>query len=149
MCLLCISSWLVTGWFKPLYHVDLEIRTSSNIHVNWLSSHLAPTANYWPAAPMLIGWFSYFIYLIIDYIGIHDRQSSLTSGDYLVTFFRTIGIGQFLFVRSIRSFDTKWAPRISRKPFDLESPNFMGASTPTLSIAVPDMTSLFTPGRKL
>ena len=54
-----------------------------------------------------------------------------------------------MFVRSIvRLFDTKSAPRISRKPFDLESPNFMGTSTPILSTARPDMTSLFISGRQ-
>jgi len=45
------------------------------------------------------------------------------------------------------SFDTKFVARISRKPFDLESPNFMGISTPTLSTATPDMTSLSISGR--
>ena len=49
----------------------------------------------------------------------------------------------------VRSFDTKSASRISRKPFDLESPYFMGTSTLTLSTAIPDMTSLSTSGRKL
>ena len=39
-------------------------------------------------------------------------------------------------VRSfVRSFDNKPDPRISRKPFDLESPNFTQTSTPTLSTA--------------
>ena len=37
--------------------------------------------------------------------------------------FRTIGIGLVMFVRS---FGTKSAPRISRKQFGLESPNFTG-----------------------
>ena len=36
------------------------------------------------------------------------------------------GIGDSL--RSVRSFDTKSAPRMSREPFDLESPNFTRTS---------------------
>ena len=55
----------------------------------------------------------------------------------------TIGIGL------VRSFDTKSAPRISRKPVDLESPNFTGTSIPTLSTATPDMTSLSVIAKKL
>ena len=47
----------------------------------------------------------------------------------------------------VRSFDTKSAPRMSRKPFDLESHNFMGTSISTFSIAILDMTSLSTSGR--
>ena len=59
--------------------------------------------------------------------------------------FRTIGIG----FANVRSFDTKPALRISRKPFDLESPNFTRTSTPTLSIFKPDMVLLSTSGWKL
>ena len=51
--------------------------------------------------------------------------------------------------RFVRSFDTKTAPRISRKPFDLESPNFTKTSTLILSTVTLDMTSLFTSSRKL
>ena len=62
--------------------------------------------------------------------------------------FRAIGMG-FGNVRSFdRSFDTKSAPRISRKPFHLESPNFMATATPTLSTATPDLTSLSTSSRQ-
>ena len=42
------------------------------------------------------------------------------------------------------AFDAKSAPRISRKPFDLESPNFTGTSIPALSTTAPDMTSVST-----
>ena len=41
----------------------------------------------------------------------------------------------------VRSFDTKSAPRISRKRFDLESVNFKKTSTQTLAATTPDMTS--------
>ena len=58
--------------------------------------------------------------------------------------FRAIGIDFVL-----RSFDTKSAHRISRKPFDIESPNVTQIFMPTLSIATPHMTSLSTSGRKL
>ena len=44
---------------------------------------------------------------------------------------------------------TKWGSHITRERFDLESPNFIGTSTVTLSISIPDMTSLSTSGRKL
>ena len=49
----------------------------------------------------------------------------------------------------VRSFETKAAARISRKPFELELPNFMGPPILTLSADLPDMTSLSTSGRKL
>ena len=49
----------------------------------------------------------------------------------------------------VRLFDTKSVPGISRKPFELESPDFIGKSIPTLCTATPDMTSLSTSGRKL
>ena len=49
----------------------------------------------------------------------------------------------------VRSFDTKAALRISRKPFDLESPNFTVASMLALSTAVLEMTSLSTSDRRL
>ena len=48
----------------------------------------------------------------------------------------------------VRSFDTKPAPRISLKPFDLDSPNFGETSTPTLFTAAPDMTSISISGRQ-
>ena len=48
----------------------------------------------------------------------------------------------------VHSFDTKSAPQISRKPFDLASPNSMGTSIPALSTATPDMPSLSTSGRQ-
>ena len=38
--------------------------------------------------------------------------------------------------------------RMSRKPFDLESPNFTWRSIPTCSTATPDMTALSTSGEK-
>ena len=60
--------------------------------------------------------------------------------------FRVIGIGFAMFVYS---FDMKSPHRISRKRFDLESPNFTQTSIPTLSTVVPDMTSFSTSGRKL
>ena len=43
-----------------------------------------------------------------------------------------IGMG---FGNVLHSFDTKSAPRISRKSFDLESSNFIGTCIPTLSTA--------------
>ena len=46
-------------------------------------------------------------------------------------------------------FNTKSAPRISRKPFDLDTPHFIGTFILTLSTAIPDMTSLSTSGRNL
>ena len=49
---------------------------------------------------------------------------------------------------NVRSLVTKSAPRISRKQFDAESPNFMGTSIPILSTATPDMTSLSISGRQ-
>ena len=58
---------------------------------------------------------------------------------------RAIGIG----FANVSSFDAKAAPGISRKPFDTESHNFTGTSIPTLSTAIPDITSLSTSGRKL
>ena len=58
---------------------------------------------------------------------------------------RAIGIA----FAKVRSFDAKSAPRISRKTFDLELPNFIWTSIPTLSTALPDMTSLSTSGLKL
>ena len=51
------------------------------------------------------------------------------------------------FVRS--SFRQKTAPRISRKPVDLESLNFTVASILTLSTATSDIISLSSTGRKL
>ena len=60
--------------------------------------------------------------------------------------FRAIGIGFLMFVRS---FDTKSAPRISRKPFNPETPHFKGTSIPTLSTATLDRTSLSASGRNL
>ena len=60
-------------------------------------------------------------------------------------------LGDWDRLRRIRSFNTKSAPRISRKPSALaalESRNFTRTSIPTLSIATPDMTSL-TFGRQL
>ena len=39
--------------------------------------------------------------------------------------------------------------RISREPFELELPNFIGTSMPTCTTYAPDMTSLSTSGRKL
>ena len=47
------------------------------------------------------------------------------------------------------SLDTKSVPRVSREPFDQESPNFTRTSTPTYSTVTPDMTSLSTSGGKL
>ena len=41
-----------------------------------------------------------------------------------------------------RSSITKWAGRLSRERFDLESPNWTRTSTPSLFTATPDMTSL-------
>ena len=58
---------------------------------------------------------------------------------------RAIGTG---FVMFVHLFDTKSAPWVSRKPFDLESPNFTRTSVPTLSTASPDMTSLSFSGQK-
>ena len=52
-------------------------------------------------------------------------------------------------LRPVRSFDTKSALRISRKLFDLVSPNFTQTSTLTFSTASPDMTSLSASGLKL
>ena len=52
--------------------------------------------------------------------------------------FRAIEIG----FGNVRSFDTKSAPRISRKSFDLELPNFMGTSIRKFDTTIPDMTSL-------
>ena len=49
----------------------------------------------------------------------------------------------------VRSFDTKSAPRISRKHSNLESTNFIGTSIPKFYVAVPDMASLSTSDRKL
>ena len=37
----------------------------------------------------------------------------------------------------VRSFDTKSAPRISRKTLELESPNFIGASIPVPTMLQP------------
>ena len=54
-----------------------------------------------------------------------------------------MGLGQ------IRSFETKWAPQISRESFGTESPNFTRPSIPNYSTAVPDVTPLATSGRKL
>ena len=54
-----------------------------------------------------------------------------------------IGLGH------VHLFDTQSAPRMSREPFDIESPNFTWTSVPTYSTATPDMTSLSTSGRKL
>ena len=45
--------------------------------------------------------------------------------------------------------DKRLAPRISRKPFDLESPNFTVTSTPTCSTATPAISAIATSGRKL
>ena len=44
--------------------------------------------------------------------------------------FPTVFRRNALLKRHVRSFDTKTAPRISREPFDLESPNFTTTSTP-------------------
>ena len=49
----------------------------------------------------------------------------------------------------IRSLETKPAARISREPFDLESPNFTRTSILTYYIATPDMQSLTTSCQKL
>ena len=59
--------------------------------------------------------------------------------------FRAIGIG----FANIRSFvrHQNSSSNIS-KAFDLESPNCMGTSVPTLSTATPDMTSLAISGRE-
>ena len=74
-------------------------------------------------------------------IFMHQRFYSLTVAIFRL---RVIGIG----FGNVRSFDTKSTPWISRKPFDLESPNFMGASIPTLSAVTPGITSLSTSGRQ-
>ena len=44
---------------------------------------------------------------------------------------------------------TKWAARISREWFDLESPNFTRTSTPAYSAATPDVAWPTTSGREL
>ena len=62
---------------------------------------------------------------------------------------RAIGISSANVRSFVRSFGTKSAPRISRKLFELDSPNFIGTSTLSLSTALPDITSLPTSGRKL
>ena len=52
-------------------------------------------------------------------------------------------------LRPVRSLDTKSAPRIYLKPFDLESSHVTQTSIQTYCTAVPATTSLSTPGRKL
>ena len=42
----------------------------------------------------------------------------------------------------VHSFDTKSAPRVSRRPFDLESSNLIETYIPTLSTAILDITAL-------
>ena len=52
-------------------------------------------------------------------------------------------------LRHVRSFDTKSAPRMSRKPCDLELPNFTWTSIPPFSTVTPVMASLTTSRWKL
>ena len=90
-------------------------------------------------------------------IGLHQSNSSGTveSSQYnqICVLFRAkrVSVSRYwnrpVYVRSfIRSFvrllETKSAPRISGKLFDLESPNCMGTSIPALSTSKPDMMLL-------
>ena len=52
-------------------------------------------------------------------------------------------------VRRPSSFVTKWASRISRERFDVESPNFTWTFTPVSFTTAPDMTPLTTSGWQL